>query len=274
MSKTQELIKQLQDGIRELFDSGRYAEYLKFLSSFHNYSAGNCLLIWSQMPEATLVASYSDWNNKHHRQVKKGAKSIKILAPHTYKEKDEKGDEYESISFHSASCFDISQTFSVSGEVIPELCRDLDADVAGFRSLLRVLMRNVSPVPVEFENITGNARGYFSPIENRIAIQQDMSEADTIKTLIHEIAHAWIHAKGADEETADHRTKEVEAESIAYVVSQYLHIDSSEYSFGYVAGWSSDKSVPELRTSLEVIRKTSDMIIGLIEEATTNEQYE
>lgn len=274
MSKTHELIQKLQDGIRDLFNSGRYADYLQFLSAFHNYSAGNCLLIWSQMPEATLVASYSDWNNKHHRQVKKGAKGIKILCPHTYRENDEKGEQRERISFHCGTCFDVSQTYAICGEDIPQLCRSLDYDVVGFRALLRIFMQQISPVPVQFENIPGNTRGYFSPTECRISIKEGMSEADTLKTLIHEIAHAMLHAKGAEEEKTDRRTKEVEAESIAYVVSQHLNIDTSDYSFGYVAGWSSDKSVPELRISIEVIRKTSDIIIGLIEEATTNEQYE
>jgi len=266
MSKTQELIKQLQDGIRDLFESDKYKAYLKFMSSFHSYSASNCLLIFQQMPEATLCASYSDWNQKHHRQVKKGSKALRVLAPHTYKEKDEKGEEHERLGFHCASCFDVSQTFSIDGTPLPELCRDIDADVCGFADLLDILI-SVSPVPVAFEKIKGDVHGYFSPTDLRIAVKKGMSEAQTISTLLHEQAHAWLHAKGAEEEDADKRTKEVEAQSIAYVVSQMLGIEETdEYSFAYVSGWSSDKSTPELRASLEIIRKTSDMMYGLIEE--------
>ena len=273
MSKTQELIKQLQDGVRDLFASDRYKDYLKFLSSFHSYSAGNCLLIWSQMPEATMCASYSDWTQKHKRQVKRGSQAIKILAPHTIKETDENGIDHTSIGFHAASCFDVSQTYSLDGESLPDIVRSLDMDVDYYMDLVSVLL-SISPVPIEFEDIKGSARGYFSPSDCRIAIQQGMSEADTIKTVLHEQSHAWLHAKGAEEESADQRTREVEAESVAYVVSQWLGIDSSDYSLGYVAGWSSDKSTPELRASLEIIRKTSDMMIGLIEEAMNNELHQ
>lgn len=271
MSKTQELIKQLQDGVRALFESDKYKDYLKFLSSFHSYSASNCLLIWSQMPEASLVASYTDWNQKHHRQVKKGSKALKVLAPHVYKEKDENGELVEKLGFHCSSCFDVSQTFSIDDTPLPELCRDIDADVVGYANLLDLLI-SVSPVPVEFEDIKGDVHGYFSPSECRIAIKSGMSEAQTISTLLHEQAHAWLHAKGAEEEGADKRTREVEAQSISFIVAQMLGLkDNEEYSFAYVSGWSSDKTIPELRASLEIIRKTSDMMYALIEEKMTHE---
>ncbi len=275
MSKTQELIQKLNDGVQELFASDRYAEYLRFMASFHAYSASNCYLIFSQMPTASMVASYTDWNSKHHRQVKKGSKAIKILAPHLYKEIDEKGEEHERLGFHSASCFDVSQTYSISGEALPEISRSLDADVAGFSDLLCLLLCDaVSPCPVDIVDIKSDngARGFFSLSARRIVVQKDMSEADTIKTLLHEQAHAWVFAQ-MPEEKYNRRESEVIAESTAYVVSQWLGIDTSDYSFGYVAGWSSDRTVPELRATIDAIRKTSELMISKIEEAW-NELYQ
>ena len=212
-TKTQAVIKKLQTGIEELFNSDKYAEYLRFLSRFHNYSAGNCLLIALQCPDASLVASYTGWRQQK-RQVKRGAKAITILAPHTYTETDENGEEHQLLGFHAASVFDVSATYSPDGAELPEIVHELDGELSD-RQLLDVLM-DIAPVPVEFEEIDTGANGYFSLSECRIAIKRGLSEIQTAKTLLHETAHAWLHAKGAEEEKADRRTREVQAESIAY----------------------------------------------------------
>ena len=158
MSKTQELIQQLNDGVQALFESDKYAEYLRFLASFPSYSASNCYLIFSQMPNASLICSYSDWTSKHHRQVKRGSKAIRILAPHLYTETDENGVEHEKLGFHAASCFDVSQTYSIDDTPLPSITQLLDTEVDGYGDLLDVLLR-VSPVPIDFLDIEGEARG-------------------------------------------------------------------------------------------------------------------
>ena len=264
MSKTQELIKKLQDGVRDVFESGRFQEYLDFLSSFRHYSFGNCLLLWQQMPSCSLVASYTDWNQKHHRQVKKGSKALKVLAPHYYKEKDADGVERDRLGFHCASCFDISQTYSIDDTPLPSLSQSLDADVVGSADIIETLM-NTSPCPIDIVDIEGSARGFFSPSDLLIVVQRDMSPADTIKTILHEQAHAWIFSEAQAEEytRAEH---EVSAESIAYILCQRLGIDSGDYSFGYVSGWSADRTTPELMKSLDLIRKVSENMWSLIED--------
>ena len=270
--RTREVLKLLQDGIQSLFTSGRYDEYLRFLSRFHSYSAGNCLLIWAQHPGASLVASYSDWK-KQNRWVKKGERAIHIIAPHTYIEKGADGKDVTRLGFHAARCFDVSQTASPSGEALPEICRVLDSPVADFGRVIDVITA-LSPVPVDYEDTGSEALGYFSPADCRIVIRPDLSEAQTVKTLLHEIAHAWLHGKNGEAADADRRTREVQAESIAYVVSEYLGLDTSDYSFGYIAGWSSDKKLPELRASLELIRSTADAMIVQLDEKLTGAAYD
>lgn len=260
---TQEIIKKLRIGIEELFETEKYAEYLRFLSRFHSYSASNCLLIAMQCPDATLVASYTDWQ-RQKRQVKRGARAITILAPHTYKKKDADGNEHECLGFHAASVFDVSATYSSDGKELPNIVHVLDGALSDQR-LLDVLIE-IAPVPVEFENITTGANGYFSPSECRIVIKTGLSEIQTAKTLLHETSHAWLHAKGAEEENADQRTREVQAESVAYTVCCYLGLDTSEYSFGYIAGWSKDRTLDELKSSIGVIARTADRIITDLED--------
>lgn len=264
-AKTSELLKQLEEGIQNLFESDRYKEYLRFLSRFHAYSVANTILIFSQLPSASLCAGMSTWNAQGCF-VKKGERGIRIIAPHTRKETDENGDERITISYHATYCFDISQVTNHSGKTMPCITRVLDNAVLGFHDLFSVLTE-ISPVPIGFEQIPGETcNGYFHPAECRIALKQGLPELQTVKTLIHEIAHSWLHAEGAEEETADRRTKETEAESVAYVVASYLGLDVSEYSFGYLAGWASDRTLPELKASLEIIKKTADCMIGMIEE--------
>lgn len=259
------------------------------MSKFHRYSFRNSLLIYLQKPDASMVAGYTSWQTKFKRQVKKGEKGIKIFSPAPYKKvtdverKDEYGnavigsdgkpikdkEEITVPAYKVATVFDVSQT---EGEPIPSLGVDeLTGDVENFQNFLDALEK-VSPAPIAFENITGGAKGYFNPSETHIAVQENMSEIQTLKTLIHEISHAKLHNIPLDksamlppEERKDSHTKETEAESIAYTVCQHYGIDTSDYSFGYVAGWSSNKDMPELTTSLTTIQKTAAEIINGID---------
>lgn len=287
--QVREITDKLEQGLKELFESERFKEYLKTMSKFYNYSFNNTLLIAMQKPDATLIAGYTSWQRNFDRHVMKGEKGIKILAPAPYKvqEEREKLDpatqkpvldkdgkpvtetvEVTRPAFKVVSVFDVSQT---DGKELPDIAVDeLTGSVENYAAFFDAL-KELSPVPIAFENITDGAKGYFSHVENRIAIQEGMSEIQTIKTAIHEIAHAKLHAvtpgeKVAPEDKKDRRTKEVEAESVAYIVCQRYGIETSDYSFGYIAGWSSDKETKELKGSLETIRKTAaEMITGIDE---------
>ena len=287
--QVREITDKLEQGLKELFESERFKEYLKTMSKFYNYSFNNTLLIAMQKPDATLIAGYTAWQRNFDRYVMKGEKGIKILAPAPYKvqEEREKLDpatqkpvldkdgkpvtetvEVTRPAFKVVSVFDVSQT---DGKELPDIAVDeLTGSVENYAAFFDAL-KELSPVPIAFENITDGAKGYFSHVENRIAIQEGMSEIQTIKTAIHEIAHAKLHAvtpgeKVAPEDKKDRRTKEVEAESVAYTVCQRYGIETSDYSFGYIAGWSSDKETKELKGSLETIRKTAaEMITGIDE---------
>ena len=287
--QVREITDKLEQGIKELFESERFKEYLKTMSKFYNYSFNNTLLIAMQKPDATLIAGYTAWQRNFDRHVMKGEKGIKILAPAPYKvqEEREKLDpatqkpvldkdgkpvtetvEVTRPAFKVVSVFDVSQT---DGKALPDIAVDeLTGSVENYAAFFDAL-KELSPAPIAFENITDGAKGYFSHVENRIAIQEGMSEIQTIKTAIHEIAHAKLHAvtpgeKVAPEDKKDRRTKEVEAESVAYTVCQRYGIETSDYSFGYIAGWSSDKETKELKGSLETIRKTAaEMITGIDE---------
>ena len=285
--QVREITDKLEQGIKELFESERFKEYLRTMSKFYNYSFNNTLLIAMQKPEATYVAGYTSWQRNFDRQVLKGEKGIKILAPAPYKaqEKREKIDpltqkpvigtdgkavtetvEVLRPAFKVVSVFDVSQT---DGKELPDIIVDeLKGTVENYEAFFDAL-KQVSPVPISFEDIPGGAKGFFSPVESRIAIQEGMSEIQTVKTAIHEIAHAKLHAVKPDEKTApedrkDRHTKEVEAESVAYTVCQRYGIETSDYSFGYIAGWSSGKETKELKSSLDTIRKTAaEMIEGI-----------
>lgn len=277
----------LEQGIKELFESERFKEYLRTMSKFYNYSFNNTLLIAMQKPEATYVAGYTSWQRNFDRQVMKGEKGIKILAPAPYKTQEERekvdpvtqkpviGADGKAVTetvevlrpaFKVVSVFDVSQT---DGKELPDIIVDeLKGTVENYEAFFDAL-RQESPVSISFEDIPGGAKGFFSPVESRIAIQEGMSEIQTVKTAIHEIAHAKLHAFKQDEQAApedkkDRHTKEVEAESVAYTVCQRYGIETSDYSFGYIAGWSSGKETKELKSSLDTIRKTAaEMIEGI-----------
>ena len=342
--QVREITDKLEQGIKELFESERFKEYLRTMSKFYHYSFSNTLLIAMQKPEATYVAGYTSWQRNFDRQVMKGEKGIKILAPAPYKAKEEREKidpstqkpvldadgkpvtetvEVMRPAFKVVSVFDISQT---DGKELPDIIVDeLSGSVENYAAFFEALKQE-SPAPIAFEDIPGGAKGYFSPVENRIAIQEGMSEIQTIKTAIHEIAHAKLHSIDRPEpeptwkivmisdggtkrdflsgfaseteanETAeregwrfidenrfewrleveedtsavqemrkDRHTKEVEAESVAYTVCQRYGIETSDYSFGYIAGWSSDKETKELKGSLETIRKTAAEMIDSID---------
>ena len=288
--KLKEITDRLEQGIKELFDSDRYKEYLRVMSKFHNYSFNNTLLIAMQKPDASLVAGFQSWKNNFKRNVVKGEKGIKILAPSPFKIRQEmekidpetqkpvigadgkpvkEEKEITIPAFKVVSVFDVSQT---EGKELPDITVDmLTGDVEHFKDVFTALEKT-SPVPIGFEKIEGNSHGYYHLEEKRIAIDEGMSELQTIKTAIHEIAHAKLHdidPNAPKEEQAgrpDRRTREVQAESVAYAVCQHYGLDTSDYSFGYVAGWSSGRELDELKSSLETIRSTAAEIINSIDE--------
>ena len=279
-----ELTDKLENGIKELYASGRYAEYLAAMSKFHQYSFGNALLILLQCPAASQVAGYNTWK-KLGRQVKHHEKGIKILAPCPYQKRVEQerkdpatgltlygpdGKPLRETSYVSATYFKVVTVFDVSqteGRELPRIgVSELAGEVSDF-PMVYARLAELSPLPVEQGPVPGTAKGYTSFIEGRIVLRPGMSQAQTIKTLVHEIAHAMLHdpSQVSDNEPRQRREKEVEAESVAYVVCQHFGIDTSDYSFGYVAGWSRGRELEELRTSLECIRVTAAELIDGIE---------
>lgn len=246
----------LEAGVANIFESGKYRDYLRMIAKFHKYSANNCFLILDQCPFATFVAGYSTWK-KLGRQVKRGEKSIRILSPIVRKRDDESEDDPEPIGYRSVSVFDVSQT---EGKELPMLSKPLVNDVENYGDLSAAL-QSISPVPVSFADIPGTAKGYYSRKEQCVVVREGMGQAQTVKTLVHEIAHAVMHADGTD---LNANAREVQAESVAFVVSAHLGLDTSDYSFGYIASWSSGKELKELKSALDTIRATAHMLIESI----------
>lgn len=284
--RMKEITDRLETGIQELFESERYKAYLTTMSKFHSYSFNNTLLI--AMQGGQLVAGYNKWRDNFHRNVKKGEKAIKILAPAPFKAKKEvqkldaqgrpvmgkdgkpvtEVQEIQVPAFKIVSVFDVSQT---EGEPLPSIgVEELTGSVERYGEFFKAL-EQTSPVPIGFEDIPGGSHGYYHLTEKRIAIQAAMSELQTLKTAIHEIAHSKLHAIDPEApaieqaDRPDSRTREVQAESVAYAVCQHYGLDTSDYSFGYVAGWSSGKELKELKASLETIRATAHELITIID---------
>ena len=279
------IMQNLETGVAELFTSERYQEYLKTMSKFHNYSFNNTLLIAMQRPDATLVTGYRNWQSMG-RQVKKGEKGITIIAPAPIKRKKEqavldqdqkpvigpdgkpKTEEVEVTlpCITAITVIDIEQT---TGEPLRTLAPEiLTAAVEDFDLFLQAI-REISPVPIRFDAIEGSANGYYHNLDKEIVIKKDMSQSQTLKTAIHETAHARLHDKEIMESQGiekDRLTKEVEAEAVAYCVCSVFELDTSEYSFPYIAGWSSGKELRELKASMDVIRKTAGEIIDELTE--------
>ena len=281
-----EISERLEQGVKEIFTSERYTEYLNTMSKFHNYSFNNTLLITMQKPEATLVAGYQAWQKKFNRHVKRGEKGIQIIAPAPIREKQEIekidpvtkepviGDdgqpETEIVEmviprFRVTTVFDVSQT---EGEPIAELeVPELTGSVQFYDTFMQAL-QNISPVPIRMMNVEGDAKGYYHQTEKYIAIKEDMSNVQTMKTGVHEVSHALLHDRevmDAEGVLKDQTTKEVEAESIAYIVCNHFGLDTSEYSFTYIASWCESRDMKALKASMDTIRKTSSEVVENIE---------
>ena len=292
--RLQQITAGIEQGIKELFESEKYIRYLSVMSRFHRYSVNNTMLIYMQKPDATLVAGYNKWKNQFERHVKKGEHGITIIAPTPFKKKieeqkldpdtkapmlDQDGKvimeerEVEIPMFRPVKVFDVSQT---DGKPLPELASSLSGNVQNYEAFMEALRRS-APVPLSVEPMAANMDGYFSPDQQRIAIRAGMSEVQTVSAAVHEIAHSKLHnyakaqeeaARAGDKEPPkkkDRNTEEVEAESISYAVCQYFGIQTGENSFGYIATWSQDKTLPELRASLETINKAAGELIADID---------
>jgi antirestriction protein ArdC len=294
--RLKEITDSIEQGIKDLFQSDRYAQYLRTMSRFHRYSVNNTMLIYMQKPKATLVAGFNKWRDQFSRNVMRGEKGIKIIAPTPFKKKieEEKLDPDTKIPMRDAdgdiimeekeikipmykvvSVFDVAQT---EGKPLPTLANDLTGNVKQYEIFMEALRRS-SPVPLAFEAMEPNTDGYFSEKDQRIAIRTGMSEVQTVSAAVHEITHATLHnyeqdrlAAAKGDETAeppkpkDRHTEEVEAESVSYTVCQYYGIQTGENSFGYIASWSKGKELPELRASLETINKTASGLISDIDQ--------
>lgn len=276
----QQTLQRLEEGVEEIFTSGKYMEYLTVMSHFHNYSFNNCMLIAWQRPDATLVAGYRAWQDKFGRHVKKGERGIRILSPIVVKGKlpedeqhdtgdpdAEKAEAKRLVGFRLATVFDVSQT---EGRDLPSMGVDeLQGDVGEFETVMDAIGK-ISKYPISFEEISGGAKGFFSHADpKRIVIQEGMPQAQTLKTAVHELAHSVMHDFEPEYKSRplpDRNTREVQAESVAFVVSNWLGLDTSDYSFGYIASWSSGKEISELRASLDDVRLASHGIIDGIEE--------
>ena len=292
--RLREITASIETGIKELFQSDKYAQYLRTMSRFHKYSVNNTMLIYMQKPDATLVAGFNKWRDQFERNVNKGERGIKIIAPTPYKKKieqqkldpdtrlpmlDEDGKvimeekEVKIPMYKPVTVFDVSQT---SGKPLPQLASDLAGNVQNYEVFMEALKRS-APVPITFKALEHGIDGYFSPDEQAITLRSGMSEVQTASAAVHEIAHSKLHDYEKQREAAavtgdaepikkkDRRTEEVEAESVSYAVCAYYGIATGENSFGYIASWSKNKGLPELRASLETINKTASELIADID---------
>lgn len=251
MYNTEQLIKLLNDGVNEVYHSANYQDYLKFLSHFHDYSPNNSLLIYMQKPEATLVTGYKTWQRLYNRHVKRGEKAIHILAPMKFLD----ADDNEIIHYKRICVYDVSQT---EGDPLPSFMSDkFTGSVENMPILLKGL-EDISPVAITYKSLKEGVHGYYHHKDKVIVIDNDMSEAQTIKTIMHEIAHALLH--GEDKEK-NRKTRELEAESTAYIVCSHFNIDTSSYSFPYIASWAKDQTDAMLKSSMRDIIDTADKMI-------------
>ncbi len=291
-TQTQQIVEQLEKGVSEVFESDQYKQYLSVMSKFHSYSYNNILLIAMQCPGATMVAGYESWQRLFKRHVSKGEKAIKILAPCPYKKvilqdvtdpithqplKNSNGEVIKEKvqitipAFRPVSVFDVSQT---EGEPLPEMAtvQELIGKVDGFNDMQEIL-ENMAPCAVYHKDIEGSAKGYYSPADNQIVIKNGLSQQQEIKTMIHEIAHSLLHnSEKMKDKKISRNDMEVQAESVAYTVCSALGIDTSEYSFGYIAGWSQGKDIKELKSALDLICDTASTMIFHVENRLT-EKY-
>lgn len=278
--KMSEIQERLMAGTKEIYESGKWAEYISVMSKFPHYSINNCILIASQCPHASYVCGYKKWN-EFNRNVLKGESGIMIFAPIKGKVETEepKFDENakpvlnedgtqqsekvtrEYKTFRPCYVFDLSQT---EGDPLPTLATRLEESVEDYETLKNILV-SVSPVPISFEEVPGEANGFYSPTEMRIVVQDGMPELQTIKTMLHEIAHA-TYGHGGKDDKWDKESREIQAESTAFWVAGMLGLDTGDYSFGYITGWSKDREVSELKENLELIKNTANDLVTKIEE--------
>ena len=281
--KIQELTEKLQTGIQELYDSDKYRDYLRTMAKFHHYSFNNSLLIWAQRPDATAVAGYRAWQTKFGRTVNPGAKGIMIYEPSSYKRTlrevvtdedgnpvlDKDGNKVTRAVERTFPTFKVGHVFAyedTSGEKpLPSIVSIVDKEVSNFDEVFAALQK-VSPAPIRFDSISGGANGYYDLLKREIVVKDTLPQAQKIKTAVHEVAHSILHDKidGLDKE-ATKTERECSAEAVAFCVCSWAGIDCSEFSFGYVAGWSAGKELKEIQTKMEIIRKTAHTIISGIE---------
>lgn len=266
--RTECLMRELEEGVRNVYTSENWTRYLAVQSRFHHYSYSNSILIMCQMPTATRVAGFARWRELG-RSVRKGEHGIRILAPMTRKEETGKedpdgvteGETARRTFFAPVTVFDVSQT---EGEELPDICRTLTGDVDGFERL-REAVEAAADCPVSYEDGTDASHGYYDTAADRIVVKAGEPQAQTVKTLLHEVAHSILHRRGGPAENAPRDVKEVQAESTAYVVCKHFGVDTDGYTFEYVASWGRS-DLKELRENLSLIQKTAETLIDRIEE--------
>ena len=265
--------EQIEIGVKAVFESENYKNYLKTMSKFHKYSVNNSMLILMQYPSASIITGASKWKNEFNRTIKRGAKAIKILIPHPYKKEititDDEGNEStverDFVYFTLGNVFDVEQT---EGDELPTICKDLEEDSQETRNMINVVSK-VSSCPIFYWNLKEGSKGFYSSKDNKIVIKKDMTAAQTLKTLVHEIVHSRLHNIEND---IPRQQKEIEAESIAYVVCNHFGVDTSEYSFEYIASWSKGKDSKELKAILSNIQKQAKTLIKEIEDVMESEE--
>ena len=281
-----EIMKALEEGVKDFMETDAYKSYLRAVGKFHNYSMNNVMLITMQRPDATLVAGYNTWKKSFNRNVKRGEKGLKIIAPMpvSVEKEEDRVDQYgntykEKVTvtvprFRAVTVFDVSQT---DGDPLPDISpAELKNEVNNYSAFLKAVEK-ASDVPINFIGIEGSAKGYFNVANNEISVAKGMSESQTLKTLIHEIAHSVLHNKDNGGVFIDTKTKEVQAESVAFSVCSHFGIDTSEYTFPYVTAWAGDKDLKTLRNSMDTIKDTASLLIHRIEDnykALTQEKTE
>lgn len=274
-SNLDEIMKSLEDGVKDFMETDTYKAYLRAVGKFHNYSMNNVMLITMQRPDATLVAGYNTWKKSFNRNVKRGEKGLKIIAPMpvSVEKEEDRVDQYgntykEKVTvtvprFRAVTVFDVSQT---DGDPLPDISPAELKDEVNNYSVFVKAVEKASDVPINFIGIEGSAKGYFNVANNEISVARGMSESQTLKTLIHEIAHSVLHNKDNGGVFIDTKTKEVQAESVAFSVCSHFGIDTSEYTFPYVTAWAGDKDLKTLRNSMDTIKDTASLLIHRIED--------
>lgn len=261
----QKLSDLLTEGLEKYANSDEYKNLLSVMGKFYSYSANNCILIATQCPDASYVAGYNKWHDDFHRQVKKGAHAIRIKSPMKYEDK-ETGEE--KLGFKSSYVFDISDTYQIPGKPPVKIgVEELHGTVKDYSNLISCLT-STSPVPVEFKSFKKSANGYFNKTENKIVVKDTLSELQSVKTLVHEIAHSLLHSDNPEieNEEKNREWKEFEAESVAFIVCKYLNLDTGEYSFPYILSWSKNQFQEFLKEDLPTIQKTANYIIDKLNE--------